>query len=99
MFLSRLSVAAALLTAVLFAGGAGRLRSQPHPRASAGGRQPAPEKKEAARMDLQGDPLPAGAVARLGTVRFRVGGFGLQGLAFLPDGKTLITAASQGSAI
>jgi RNA polymerase sigma factor (sigma-70 family) len=60
---------------------------------------PAPPKDEApARVadreplkDLHGDPLPPGAVARIGTVRFRHPG-GVGALAFSPDGKTIASA-------
>src|SRR4051794_32732409 len=42
------------------------------------------------RLDLYGDPLPGGAVARLGTVRWRAR-TGLESMTFLPGGKYLVT--------
>jgi RNA polymerase sigma factor (sigma-70 family) len=53
-----------------------------------GGNEPDPERPKQARLDRHGDPLPPGALLRLGTVRFRHGETaGL--LAFAPDGRTV----------
>jgi RNA polymerase sigma factor (sigma-70 family) len=86
------AVAAALVVAVALAGGA--LLSPQRP-AEAG---PPPEAKVAAQApapqaDGYGDPLPPGAVARLGTVRFNHGE-GLNALHFTPDGKTVVSTGN-----
>ena len=47
---------------------------------------------EPPRTDLYGDPLPDGAVARLGSVRLRHAG--LSDYICLPDGKTVLTAGN-----
>jgi WD40 repeat protein len=61
--------------------------------ALAGG--PPPRAGKDLHTDFYGDPLPAGAIARLGATRLRVGGF--HQMAFVPDGKHLATAS--GSAL
>src|SRR5262245_16741309 len=52
-----------------------------------------PEGKEPARTDASGDPLPPGAVLRLGTGRFRHAG----AFAFLPDGRTIVSRSEGNS--
>lgn len=50
-----------------------------------------PRKASDQRADLHGDPLPEGAVERIGTLRWRMG-YWVTGIRFLPDGKTIATA-------
>jgi WD40 repeat protein len=45
------------------------------------------------RADAAGDPLPSGAVARLGSVRFHQAG-GLVAAEFAPDGKSLVVVGN-----
>jgi WD40 repeat protein len=54
--------------------------------------EPAPSPKRL-RTDLYGDPLPEGAVARLGTVRLRPGNE-VFSVIFTPDGKSLVFSDS-----
>jgi WD40 repeat protein len=51
------------------------------------------EKGPAPRLDLYGDPLPEGAVARLGSLQFRHAGLSSD-YVFLAGGKTVLTAGS-----
>jgi RNA polymerase sigma factor (sigma-70 family) len=50
----------------------------------------------AVRLDAYGDPLPEGALVRLGTTRLRHGG-AVGFLRFTPDGKTLVAEGSDGA--
>src|SRR5262245_14491873 len=52
---------------------------------------PGPARAKAVRVDGHGDPLPPGAVARLGTLRWRTTNYAYP-LTFSPDGKRLLSA-------
>src|SRR5262249_3866255 len=54
-----------------------------------------PQETAKPRVDQQGDPLPPGALARLGSIRFRQGSF-IQSLAVSPDGKVMASAGAGG---
>jgi RNA polymerase sigma factor (sigma-70 family) len=96
MFLARLSlVAAALTTAALGTATAVALgwssTAAESPKADSA---PAgPVGKAAAAKDRFGDPLPEGAVARLGSIRFRGGDRPVNAMRFSPDGQTLLTVS------
>src|SRR5262249_21895849 len=97
MVWAKLKVGAVLVAVGLLLGGAGLAAYQT--KSAQPERQDAPKPPEgqpleqAVRLDLHGDPLPPGAVARLGTVRWRHAG-PTTFAAFLPDGQAGLPATS-----
>jgi hypothetical protein len=88
----KLALLSALVTISVVAGGMA-LRSPVEPRPSESGRRFIVSREPINRqeaLDAHGDPLPEGAVARLGTVRFNHGD-GLHSLFFSSDRKTIFS--------
>src|SRR5262249_54729783 len=94
MFLSRLLTMSGALLTVVVIGGVGLLAGlsarETRPEAAAPVEEP-----EKSRVDRQGDPLPPGVVARLGTQRYRTGDNGLHGVGFLADSKTIVSVTQE----
>jgi RNA polymerase sigma factor (sigma-70 family) len=92
----QVKLGAVLLTLSLLAGGVGLgIAAWPTGQDAMGDlahQERTPDAQLGPATDLYGDPLPPGAVARLGTVQLRHAG--LAELAFSPDGKTLISGGS-----
>jgi RNA polymerase sigma factor (sigma-70 family) len=97
----RLKTAALVLAAGILVAGIGlaTLRtpaaSSPEVAEPAAGQdaRPSPPEGKPERQDADGDPLPPGALARLGTLRFRHGQ-NVADIAFAPDGKSLAAVDS-----
>jgi WD40 repeat protein len=87
MSLGKLSIVLIALAAATLLDGAGLLVPPAAGETASEAAAPGPS-GEKDRLDRYGDPLPLGAVTRLGTVRFRFSG---AGAAFLPDGKTVVS--------
>jgi RNA polymerase sigma factor (sigma-70 family) len=89
-------LSAVVLTASLVAAGLGLRGPTPEGvELASGGKTDSERSAPREVFDAHGDPLPEGAAARLGTVRFNHGE-GLQVLSFSPDDKTIVSAGKGG---
>jgi RNA polymerase sigma factor (sigma-70 family) len=93
MFLAKCKLILALvLTLAALGGGAGALKAPQAPAEpkAAAAEQPAEAPKPRPALDQDGDPMPAGALARLGTARLRHGHM-VETVVFAPDGKSFVS--------
>jgi RNA polymerase sigma factor (sigma-70 family) len=90
-----LALALLLGVAASGVGLAGRQASEGQPTGGGPPAAEAPGDERRAGMDKYGDPLPAGALARLGTMRFHHEG-NAESLAFSPDRKLLAASSEDG---
>jgi RNA polymerase sigma factor (sigma-70 family) len=90
----KIGFALVLLVGILVAGAG--LTSQPTETAKPGAEPPLVAAAEQPRADRFGDPLPPGAVARMGSLRLRHEGT-VYAVAFSPDGKSLAAAGEDGT--
>ncbi len=100
MFVTKLKTAAALLlTLGLLGAGAGLLSARAGPKDPPSPQPAAAPDREAVKDTadvLAESPLPPGALARLGTSRFRHA-FIIRALAFSPDGKVVASGSNKGT--
>ena len=101
MLLTKLKITAAIVLCALAvtAVGAGLIAcrtqaGEPGKALPRAGREKA-EEQRVARLDVYGDPLPEGALVRLGTTRLRHEGF-VQTLFFMPGDKAVVAFANNG---
>ncbi|HTU21914.1 MAG TPA: sigma factor-like helix-turn-helix DNA-binding protein, partial [Gemmataceae bacterium] len=101
MAITKAKLALVLLLMMGFAAGAGvlaypmRNEKPPEAKPAAKSEPPKPETTKRERTDRFGDPLPPGALTRLGTIRLRHGGHA-KSVAFTPDGKSLVSGGFDG---
>src|SRR5262249_41241779 len=84
----------ALAAVLVLLAGFGLLVAAQQPATKTDKQEPKAEGKEP-KNDAHGDPLPEGAILRLGTVRLRHGE-PVSLVAFLQDGKALLTVSGDG---
>ncbi len=98
MYVAKLKIAAvlSLTVGILGLGTCFLVNQAGMPQAVAAPADPAPKAEKPAGTDLNGDPLPPGALARMGTTRFRHGS-AVNFVGFAGDGKKVVTASQDGA--